>query len=799
MQNFATEYINLRRQVIRKEYSGLNDMQFSAAMAVRGAVLVLAGAGSGKTTVLVNRIQNMISFGEAYNSDLISDDAACSDLDEMRYYLEGKTTYLPDISVNPVRPWNILAITFTNKAAEELKTRIVAKIGESGNDVTAGTFHSICAKILRFDGERLGYTSRFTIYDTDDQKRLIKEVYKDLGLDDKFYPIKTTMNEISHSKDALESPEDYLYSAGNDERKKKIASVFKTYNERLLAANAMDFDDLIGNTVRLFEENPDVLEKYRNKFRYVMVDEYQDTNVAQYKFVSLLAEKHGNICVVGDDDQSIYRFRGATIRNILEFEDENPNCMVIRLEQNYRSTGNILDAANAVIKNNRGRKGKNLWTDFGEGEKISVHTAQDESAEARYVADKIQDNVKNGDSFKDNAVLYRMNALSRSLESVLTRSGIPYKLIGGHKFYDRKEVKDVMAYLQLICNKNDDLRLSRIINEPKRGIGDTSINAAFQVASGLGVSLFEVVSNATDYPSIPKAAANKMQEFGTLINGFAQKLQDMTPSELCELVIAESGYENSLYLQGEEGKERLENVRELVNGIKEYENENEDAALVGFLEEISLISDIDKYDESADYAVLMTIHSAKGLEFKNVYLVGMEEGIFPGAQSILSGAEDIEEERRLAYVAITRAKRRLYITNAYTRMTYGQTGRNIPSRFLSEIPKELCTVTQKTFSQGPFGADIRFSDGEDRGYYSQERPQRSYTPAQNYSRPAPARSFTKTPVVDYKAGQRVEHKVFGKGEVLSAEPMGNDILLKIKFDMGETKKIMANFAKLTKL
>ncbi|MBR5452180.1 MAG: UvrD-helicase domain-containing protein [Clostridia bacterium] len=795
MPNFAENYINLRREVIRKEFASLNDMQFSAVTAMEGAVLVLAGAGSGKTTVLVNRIENMIAFGNAYNSDLIPDDATESDLAEMQYYLEGKTTFLPDISVNPVRPWNILAITFTNKAAEELKNRIIAKIGESGKDVTAGTFHSLCAKILRFDGDRLGYTSRFTIYDDDDQKRVIKEVYKDLNLDDKFLPIKSTRNEISHAKDALKTPDDYLFEAGSDERRKKIAAVFAAYNERLKKADAMDFDDLIANTVKLFEENEDVLEKYRRKFRYIMVDEYQDTNIAQYRFVSLLAEKQGNICVVGDDDQSIYRFRGATIRNILEFEDEYPDSLVIRLEQNYRSTGNILDAANAVIKNNTERKGKNLWTDYGEGDKITIHTAQDEQQEAKYVVDKILDNVKQGDSFKENAVLYRVNSLSRSIENVLVRSAVPYKIIGGHKFYDRKEVKDVMAYLQLICNKNDDVRLSRIINEPKRGIGDTSLNNAKQVAQGLGVSTFEVIEKAADYPMIPKSTANKMQEFACLINRLADSMDTLPPHEFCELVIAETGYEDYLRLQGVEGEERLENVKELVNGIKEYETENEGATLIGFLEEVSLISDIDKYDESADYVVLMTVHSAKGLEFKNVYLIGVEEGIFPGSQSIFAGPEDLEEERRLAYVAITRAKRRLYITNAYSRFNYGQTGRNLPSRFISEIPAELCTVTKKTFSASPFGSSIRFSDGDDF-----EPSSRSYTPAASYQKPA--RAYTppaKTKSALYKSGDKVEHRIFGKGEVLTAEPMGNDVLLKVQFESGETKKIMANFAKLTKL
>ncbi len=801
MQNFAERYLETRKRLIREEFKDLNDMQFSAVSEISGAVLVLAGAGSGKTTVLVNRIQNMIRFGDAYNSEYIPPKADEESIAEMEDYIKGDSWECPKIAVYPVNPRQILAITFTNKAAGELKERIINKIGEEGNDVVAGTFHSICAKLLRMEGERLGYTPRFTIYDTDDQKKLVKDIYKDLDLDDKFLPIKSTMNEISHAKDSLITPEEYLFSAGNDERKKKIASVFKAYNERLLSANAMDFDDLIANMVRIFEEFPEILEKYQRKFKYIMVDEYQDTNIAQYKFIDLLARRWGNLCVVGDDDQSIYSFRGATIRNILEFEEDYDDAKVIRLEQNYRSTGNILDAANAVISNNRGRKGKNLWTNSGEGEKISLHTANDEQGEARFVVDKIEESVRKGEKFKDNAVLYRMNALSRSVENVLVRSGIPYKIIGGHKFYDRKEVKDIMAYLQLVCNKNDDVRLSRIINEPKRGIGDASLKAAAQVASGLEVSLFEIISRATEYPIIPSSTAKKMVAFSEIINELSRQLEEIIPSEFCELVIAKTGYEDFLKMQGSEGAERLENVKELVNAIKEYESENEGATIIGFLEEVSLISDIDKYDESADYVVLMTIHSAKGLEFPNVYLIGAEEGIFPGTQSIYAGPAELEEERRLAYVAITRAKKKLYITNAYTRMTYGQTGRNLKSRFIEEIPEELCKITSNVVTRGAFGAEIRFSDGGD--YYSytpSNTRQKSFTPAREWKPGQTSHaSSKKTSSATYKPGDRVEHRVFGVGSVLSADDIGNDTLIQIKFDSGETKKLMANFSKLQKI
>ncbi len=793
----------LRRKAIRKAFPKLNDMQFLAVTKVNGAVLVLAGAGSGKTTVLVNRIENMIKYGNAYESENAG--GTDSDIERIEAFLNGEGEEpVKSIAESPVKPWNILAITFTNKAANELKTRIINKIGEEGKFVNAGTFHSVCAKILRVDGERIGFSSHFTIYDTDDQKKLMKEVYKELNLEEKMLPIKSTLSEISHAKDSLISPEEYFDSCGEDIRRKLIAKAYIEYDKKLKNADAMDFDDLIVNTVRLFETSPETLEKYQNKYKYIMVDEYQDTNHAQYVFVSMLAEKYGNLCVVGDDDQSIYRFRGATIRNILEFEDEYRDCAVIRLEQNYRSTSVILDAANAVISNNKGRKGKNLWTSYEGGEDISVHTAQNADDEAKYVLEKIEDNVKSGDNLSDNAILYRKNALSRSFENVFARSGIPYKVIGGFRFYERKEIKDMLAYLQLINNKNDHIRLLRIINEPKRGIGDTTMNNAVQIASGIGASVFEVIENAKDYPAISRAAV-KLKEFTEMINSFVEKAETSSVSELCESVLKETGYELSLIAAGDEGIERLENIKELINNIKEYENENEEPSLSGFLEEVSLISDIDKYDEDADSVVMMTVHSAKGLEFKNVYLVGFEEGIFPGSQSIFEGPEEIEEERRLCYVAITRAKRKLYITNSYSRMNYGQTERNVESRFLKEIPSELCKVTSNTCFSGGFGTAVRFSEGGD--YYYGDK--NGYRENNNYVKIGYTRESirdsvlqkpkTQAPKVSYSVGEKVCHNIFGNGVIVSAEPMSNDTLLKISFDTVGEKKIMANFAKLEKI
>ena len=780
----SAEFIKIRRSVIEKEFSNMNDMQLRAVTTVKGPLLVLAGAGSGKTTVLVNRIAYLIKYGDAYNSDYVpkffqEDTSAADD------YLSGKSE-LPDfwnMAVEPAKPWEILAITFTNKAAGELKDRIAAKLGSENSGVVAGTFHSVCGRILRRFGEHVGYTSNFTIYDTDDQKRLIKDLIKSNNFDDKIVPVKTVMNAISAAKDKLVSPEDFAQNIGSDIRERMISKLYTQYEERLLASDAMDFDGMIFNTVKLFKENPDVLAYYSNKFKYIMVDEYQDTNHAQYKLVKQLASEHRNICVVGDDDQSIYRFRGATIENILKFEIKYPDARVIKLEQNYRSTGNILNAANAVISHNVGRKGKNLWTDKGNGEKITLHTALDENDEARYVTDKILESVRQGAKFADHAVLYRTNAQSNSIENVFARSGITYRVIGGHRFFDRKEIRDVLAYLRLIDNNNDDIRLKRIINEPKRGIGDTTIASAQQIASALGVSLFEVLKNAAEYPALSRARV-KIEAFCNMIEELTAVADSLPINELFELMLEKTGYIRALLAEGREGQDRAENVKELASGIIQYQNENEEATLSGYLEEIALVSDIDSYEAGDDAVVLMTVHSAKGLEFGKVFLVGMEQGLFPSSQSMFGGIEELEEERRLAYVAITRAKQKLYIINAANRMLYGSTSRNPRSEFVNDIPLPLCEETSARSAYIP--TPVKTSSRQDSFDYNNvfyKEPQKK----------APAANQTSSA---YKTGMRVEHKTFGEGFITKIIPMGNDAMLEIAFDSVGTKKIMAGYARL---
>ena len=773
----------LRRQVMEKEFSRMNPMQREAVFTTEGPLLILAGAGSGKTTVLVNRIANIVKYGCAYGAREFSVSLTEEEIRMLEEYRDGTQEYTDEIAdllaVRPAKPWQILAITFTNKAAGELKERLEAMLGPDGQDIWASTFHSTCARILRRDGGSIGYTSHFTIYDTDDSKRVMKECQRLLNIDDKMLSHKTLLHEISHAKDSLISPEDYLNDAGDDVRLRKIGEAYRLYEKLLRDADAMDFDDMIVNTVKLLEENEEVRTRYQNRFRYVMVDEYQDTNHAQYRLTSLLAGGSGNLCVVGDDDQSIYRFRGATIENILSFEEQYHKAKVIRLEQNYRSTQNILDAANAVISHNTERKGKNLWTANGPGEKIVVDNAFDEQEESTFIADTIMDSVKGGRKWSDHAVLYRMNAQSNAIERTFVRMGVPYRVIGGHRFYERKEIRDALAYLSVISNPADNIRLRRIINEPKRGIGATTINHAAQIAAGLGLSLYEVISHADEYEQLVRAAP-RLRAFTQIIDGLAEAAEELPLNELFEKAMRDTGYLDSLALDRETYQDRLENIQELSSNLLRYSEDNEEGDLNGFLEEVALMTDIDNYNEEADTVVLMTLHSAKGLEFPVVFIPGMERGIFPGIQSLYSASE-MEEERRLAYVGITRAKERLYLTHARTRMLYG-TSHNAPSPFLEEIPEGLVEEKRKVT-------------------LSQQKPsvQRAAKPKKTFDHSfGPAAPKPSAPAGSYRVGDTVGHKLFGTGVVLSAQPMGNDTLLEIAFEKAGTKKLMANFARLTK-
>ncbi len=789
MQN--EQFLDLRKKIIKKDFNRMNEMQLKAVLQTQGPLLILAGAGSGKTTVLINRIANIVKYGDAYHSDKIYKDFTSNDLQMMQDYLDGKIEepfeLLELIAVNPAKPWQILAITFTNKAANELKDRLKAQLGDVADDIWAGTFHSVCAKILRRNGTKIGFTSSFTIYDMDDSKRAIKECQRLLKIDDKILSHKTILKEISRAKDNLLSPKEYEKQVEGDARKKLIAQAYTAYQNLLKNADAMDFDDIIVNTVKLLEQEKEVREYYQNKFKYIVVDEYQDTNHAQYRLTSLLAAGHKNICVVGDDDQSIYRFRGATIENILNFEENYKNAKTIRLEQNYRSTGNILNAANAVIKNNSERKGKNLWTANGDGEKITLNTANDEMDEGMYVADKIMANVASGKNWSDHAVLYRMNAQSNSIERSFVRMGVPYRVIGGHRFYERKEIRDAVAYLTVINNPSDNIRLKRIINEPKRGIGDTTINTASEIAAGLGVSIYEVIKSADEYEKLSRASS-KLLKFVDMMEEFINLSDKMPLNELFELVMDKSGYLMGLAQDKETYEDRLANINELSSNLLRYSQENEEADLGGFLEEVSLMSDIDNYNAQADTVVMMTFHSAKGLEFPTVFMTGMEQGVFPGAQAMYSEVE-VEEERRLAYVGITRAKEKLYMTNANARMIFGSTTRNAPSMFLTEIPNSLTDGEIKKFSaftQGNTSVGRVASSAQSNNYYSTKRASTQASASNKVSKDK------------FKTGDTVAHKTFGTGVILSTQFMGNDTLLEIAFDKAGTKKLMANFAKLEK-
>lgn len=775
---------------------GLNPPQQEAVRTVTGPVSVLAGAGSGKTTAIVNRIAFMMRFGNAYDGEIPPFSA--EDTEFLRQIADGETA--PDeqrlteiLGYAPIPGWRILAITFTNKAAAELKARLETMLGESAADVWAATFHSACVRILRQHIDRLGYTSDFTIYDADDSQRVIKDLLKEPSLQDrsrgvsleKAFPPKAVAHEISRAKDRLLTPQDMLQEAEGDYRRSKIAQIYAAYQQRLKDSNAVDFDDIILLTVRLFREQPDVLEKYQNRCRYLLVDEYQDTNPAQYELIHLLAEKHRNLCVVGDDDQSIYKFRGATIENILSFESQFPDCKVIRLEQNYRSTKQILKAANSVIRNNQGRKDKTLWTDLAEGDKIHWYRAADQNAEARFVAETVQEGVKQGGLYQNYAVLYRTHALSNTLERQLAQAGIPYRIYGGLRFFDRKEIKDIVSYMCVVNNPFDILRFTRIINEPKRGIGAQTLADITAISLDLGISPLEVLRTADSYPAIAKRA-KVLQEAADVFDRLQEAADTMPLDAFYDTLLETSGYMDMLRAEGEEGENRIENIKELKTSILSYintaENEGDEPTLSGFLEEISLYTDQDRADESQDAMTLMTIHAAKGLEFENVFLIGLEEGVFPSRRS-MDSPEEIEEERRLAYVAITRAKQRLYITTTSFRMLYGQTASNTSSRFLREMDPEVIEKEepeqQSTFTASKGGTKPKMQTDAFFRY------------AEKNSGSAPDLSFT--------AGDRVKSFIHGEGTVLTVTPMGGDVLLEIAFDRVGTKKIMAKYARIRKV
>ncbi|MBQ4396413.1 MAG: UvrD-helicase domain-containing protein [Clostridia bacterium] len=794
MSDLKQQYLKAKKQILEREFSRMNEMQRQAVFHVRGPLLILAGAGSGKTTVLINRIANLIRYGNAYENDTLpygftEDDAAfltrfaADTLAEKSE--DDKRRAVRLIADRPPAAWRIMAITFTNKAAGELKDRLAAMLGEEGDQVWASTFHATCARMLRRYGSLLGFSARFTIYDTDDSKRMMKDVMSYLRIDEKTFPVKMILGEISRAKEQLLTPKEYEAKAGNDFRLKKVAECYTLYQKRLKDADAMDFDDLLFQTVLLFQQYPDALDYYRNRFEYIMIDEYQDTNRAQYLFAKLLSESSGNLCVVGDDDQSIYKFRGATIENILSFEKTFPDAQVIRLEQNYRSTQNVLDAANAVIQNNTERKGKRLWTDNGEGDKVVHYHAQSERDEAAFIARTVETNVANGMRYGDHAVLYRMNAQSNTIENFFVRAGIPYRVIGGHRFYERKEIKDMLAYLCVIANPADEIRLKRIINEPKRGIGDKSVQTASDIASQLGLTLFEVIREADSYQALARGAKNLM-DFAAMIQSLSDLADTATLSELFETLLQKTDYLNYLRKTDEKAEERTENINELASNLLKYQQEHgDDAELGAFLEEVSLLTDIDNLDSDSDAVVMMTMHSAKGLEFPAVFLPGMEEGIFPGMQSILNPAE-IEEERRLAYVGLTRAKQKLYLINADTRMLYGYTHHNELSRFVEEIPATLLEEVSPEVKKLPVEN-------------MPHKKQRTHIADMPQLAGAAEQKLSQTQADSYSPGERVRHKVFKDGTIVSVTPMGNDALLEIDFDTKGRKKVMANYAGVKKI
>lgn len=760
---------------------GLNDKQYEAVTHTEGPCLVIAGAGSGKTKVLTHKIA----------------------------YLIGE---------KGTQPWDILAITFTNKAANEMKERITKLIGEAAKDIWMGTFHSICVRILRRFIDRIGYENSFIIFDSSDQKTLVKNCLKDLSIDDKMFTDRSVLSEISNAKNAMLEPEQYIASTKGDFRKEKIATVYELYQKRLKENNAIDFDDIINYTIKILMENPDVLEYYANKFKYVLVDEYQDTNKAQFTLITLFASKNGNITVVGDNDQGIYSFRGADISNILNFEKDFPGTIIIKLEQNYRCTGNILKAANAVIKNNEVKYKKELWTQNEEGNLPKVYVADNEYDEGAYIVKQIE-HLKREEYYKYSnfAVLYRMNTQSRAIEDIFRRESIPYKIIGGLKFYERKEIKDIIAYLRLIQNSSDNLSLKRIINEPKRGIGKTSLDKIEQIAISNEISMYEVIKNAEQY-GLNRVYLNS-REFINIMEELKNQKDKLNISELIKITLKKSGYTQALQDEKTiEAENRIENLNEFLTVAMEFEEQFAENTLSEFLEGITLSSDIDNLEEEEEAVTLMTLHSAKGLEFPVVFLVGMEEGIFPGYKSI-SEPQELEEERRLCYVGITRAKENLFLTCSKQRTIFGSTSYNQTSRFLKEIPEELLEGYEEAFGQNhkeQVFKDSSYSwsygnkeNGNIKTYKINEKEpvmvasnktsQNNtfmFKTAENFLNSLSKKTNNKVDLSQYKSGVKVFHKKFGEGIISRVEPEGTDLKVDINFDKVGHKRLMAKYANL---
>ena len=817
MTDLERRFIQARHDAIATEYSNLNPCQRQGVLATEGPLLLLAGAGSGKTTVLIHRVANLLRFGRGSDTDEIPIPSSEDEVQFLEQYAAAPDAAQRPLmeylcAVEPARPWEVLAITFTNKAANELKERLGRMLGEEvAADVWASTFHSACVRILRRDIDRLGFDRSFTIYDSDDSKRVIKDIVKELELEEKSFPPREVQTIISRAKNDMQTPEDFAEQgkAINDWRKIRMGKVYSLYNKKLRDANALDFDDLLWHTVRLLETAGDVREYYQRKFRYILIDEYQDTNALQYRLAALLTNQAKNICVVGDDDQSIYRFRGADITNILSFERQFKGARVIRLEQNYRSTQNILDAANAVIRHNQGRKGKTLWTENGRGELVTVKTTYNESDEANFVLGQIMMYYRRGGNWGDCAVLYRTNAQSNAMEYACKRNGVPYKIYGGLKFFDRAEVKDMLAYLCVINNPTDDLRLRRIINVPARKIGAATVDKAQLIAARYGLTLYDVLCRAEEFPEL-KSSAAKLKPFTDMIEEMRRRLPDCLLPEFYDYVCERSGYAPALREKDDvESRGRLENVQELKSSILTYlENaEGTEPSLSGFLDEIALYTDLDSRADGDNCVTMMTMHAAKGLEFPQVFVVGMEEGLFPGNRAMGDGAE-MEEERRLCYVAMTRAREKLTLTNARQRTLYGRTTPCMPSRFLNEIPEENMEWLSKPQPRSESWEE-RDSDYSDRGYGSYGGyGQRSAAPVVTRREPAEPKAGAlrsaagaskaapkaAAPRMQIQAGETVEHDAFGRGLVLSVRTMGGDALVEVAFDSVGTKKLMLKMA-----